>query len=153
MSVPKPDSPRGQVQQKIGRNSGLLLHPWNLKGVALVQLSQRTWYLVTTRIFFHSSVENLAVIWLDVLFMVHWKILLSPQVEYKVIHSSSSAKIMMMSSCVLEYLNFGIILDFPSGLPHTKPKIQINLGMAIQAPHLIIMGKCHTQSHPFPGPT
>jgi len=45
---------------KMGRNSGLLLGPQSLKGMALVQLSQHTWYLAMTRVFFQGSVENLA---------------------------------------------------------------------------------------------
>jgi len=56
----------------------------------LVQLS--IWHLLTTRVFFQGSVENLAATEPDVL---------SPQVEYKVTHSSSSAAITITSSCTL----------------------------------------------------
>ena len=47
--------------------------PQSLKGVALVQLSRHTWYLVTMRVFFQGSVENLAAMRPDVLFIVHAK--------------------------------------------------------------------------------
>ena len=70
---------------KTGRISGLLLGPRSLK------LSQRSWYLVTTRVFFHRSVENLAAMRPDVLFIVHTKDSASPWVEYKVTRSFSSA--------------------------------------------------------------
>jgi len=50
---------------------GYLLGPRNLKGMALVQLSQRTWCLVTARVFFQSSVRNVAAMQLDVLFILH----------------------------------------------------------------------------------
>ena len=43
----------------------------SLKGVALVQWSQCTWFLVMMRVFFEGSVENLAATWPDVLFIVH----------------------------------------------------------------------------------
>ena len=41
-----------------------------LNGMALVQLSQRTWYLATTRVFLQDSVENLAATRPDELFIV-----------------------------------------------------------------------------------
>ena len=55
---------------KIGRNGGLLLGPQILKRVALILLSQHTWYLVTTSV---SLQVSLAATWLDVLFIVHMK--------------------------------------------------------------------------------
>ena len=74
MLLPQPDSPRGSDQQRTGRwgkKGVLLLGPQSLKGVALVQLSQCTWFLVMMRVFFEGSVENLAATRLDVLFIVH----------------------------------------------------------------------------------
>jgi len=44
-----------------------------LNGMALVQLSQCTWYLATTRVFLQGSVENLAATQPDMLFIVHAK--------------------------------------------------------------------------------
>jgi len=43
--------------------------------MALVQLSQCTWYLVMARVFFQGSVENLAAMRLNVLFMFHAKLI------------------------------------------------------------------------------
>ena len=87
-------------EHEMGRNCGLLLGPQSLKGVALVWLSQRAWYLVTTRVFLLVSVET----WRDQMCYLQYmrKILLSPRVEYEVACSFSSATMTMMSLCALE---------------------------------------------------
>ena len=58
MLLPKYEVKISREDLKIGRNSGSLLGAQSLKGLALVQLSQHSWYLAMMGVLLQGSADS-----------------------------------------------------------------------------------------------